>query len=100
MAPKGSGAGSPLSFQCWKCRRKKSRYDIEDEHGLWWAWNDKGRAHRVTLTGNSKNRPFARGTRHEATMLEYKCNDCGYQGWSSHGDIFVERDHQTETYGM
>jgi hypothetical protein len=88
MALKGSGSGSPMTFQCWNCRRCKSGYRFTEAG--YWVFNECGRVSDVILTGKSRSRPFARGVRHEATLLEYKCNDCGHRGWSSHGDLLAK----------
>lgn len=77
----GGGQGQPNQFQCSACRKRKPWHPDADEAGDY----QKGRLHRITLTGKSKaiwdGKASGRSTN---TRFEYKCNDCGHVGWTRH----------------
>jgi hypothetical protein len=73
-----AGAGKPSTFRCWRCRRRN-------------AIADRGRVHRVVLTGKTKVRKHATD-RHGRMNREYRCLDCGWQGWSTHIDLAHARE--------
>jgi len=89
---RSSGPGSPLSFRCWKCRRRQGR--LTEYSGWWWHQRDKGWASRVLLTGKTRPNPpkkhHARGARSSDLQREYVCQDCQHVGWSSHIDLAGE----------
>lgn len=74
----GYGTGSPISFQCSRCRMQNGRRRLFDLPKM-------GFADQVELTGRQrKGRP---GPRMSAISREYKCSVCGHVGWSRHVDL-------------
>lgn len=73
MGRKGSGTGAPICFRCAKC---KTRSTIRSAK----------RGMNVLRTG--KTRPAGcRGQRMLAVASQYRCLDCGHEGWSRHVDV-------------
>lgn len=74
MMSQSAGAGSPISFDCSKCR----------------AWTPRRNVSPLKMTGRTKPyRPpkhSALGVRSSLTSYEYECNDCKHVGWSNHKD--------------
>lgn len=71
--------GKPAVFRCAGCRRTTLRLPRP-----WPA----GSANRVVLTGRSKpNTSTRRGHSSNDVSLEYRCQDCGHVGWSTHRDL-------------
>ena len=84
-----SGAGSPVFFQCWGCRRRKGAGRPGDKR--WEDMGGRGTKLHVTLTGRTKphhaKKFSAMGARSGRLAREYFCQDCGHQGWSAHVDL-------------
>ncbi len=80
---RSAGPGSPLSFMCGRCRAIRSRWlnpALLSEGGK--------SVHLTGLTRPRRDRPGRiRGPRHTDTEREYRCQECGYRGWSSHVDL-------------
>ena len=72
---RSAGTGSPVWFRCGNDRRRQYHE----------------RQYAVTLTG--RTRPYrpttghAIGSRSMFTSYEYRCESCGYVGWSNHMDL-------------
>jgi len=82
---RGGGTGSPISFACAMCRRNRDHTADADP-----AWNKRGSADRVRLTGRerptrSRLKSYGRQT---DTSREYTCLDCGHTGWSTHIGLY------------
>lgn len=76
---RSAGPGSPLTFRCNRCRSTTHLRD-ESSRGL-----------DYVLTGLALPAPrskyHARGVRNGSMCYQYRCNDCGHTGWSSHNDV-------------
>ena len=93
MPGTNAGTGRPISFQCWKCRRKKGRLlegRVRDILG------HKGRANRVWLTGNKRDNGNGNaGCGNDIFDREYICDDCGHQGWSRHIELARKEERES-----
>ncbi len=78
---------TPANFRCAKCRRT---YGTREYFGERWS-DERGRLSRVELTGKTKadraDRSVHRGPRCDTTSRQYRCEDCGHVGWSTHVDL-------------
>ena len=74
-----------LSFRCARCA-KSSNNPMERGRVT------SGHGYVARLTGRTKpNKSRRRGTRASKLSREYKCEDCGHVGWSSHKDLELAR---------
>lgn len=77
---RSAGTGSPVWFRCGGARRN--------------SYHD--RQYRVILTGRTKPYRAPRGScigsRSVFTSYEYRCEACGYVGWSNHMDLARQAD--------
>lgn len=84
---RSSGAGSPLSFRCFRCR-------VFD--GAWGPKSRRGWRHRVRLTGKTRAHKAptgsALGARSTLVSRQYECLDCGHTGWSAHKDLEEKKE--------
>ncbi len=75
---------TPIHFRCAKCRR---RYGNREYFGERWS-EERGGRNRVTLTGKTKldrpGRSVHRSYRCDNVSRQYRCEDCGHVGWSTH----------------
>jgi len=95
MPGKNNGTGRPLSFQCWRCRRRKARSRIPFQRI---DLQERGRADRVWLTGAKKYIGVNCGCRNDEYTREYICEDCNHRGWSRHSDL-AQEERREDTYG-
>jgi len=79
---------------CWKCGKCNRKSDFVS--GFWVARHGK-----PTPTGRIEKKWLGtRGyNRHPATVVEYKCGECGHVGWSKLGqalrkfrEVFPEKE--------
>jgi len=75
-----SGAGRPIFFRCWRCRRRGPHFLDGRPEPI------RGTLRRVVLTGRAKTRAIS-DARHGNVLREYVCLDCNYIGWSAHDDL-------------
>jgi hypothetical protein len=65
-------------------------YGSREYFGERWS-EDRGRRSRVALTGKTKvdrgGRSVNRSSRSDWTSRQYRCEDCGHVGWSTHYDL-------------
>lgn len=81
MPGTNAGTGQPLSFRCWKCRRRDAR---RPEGPLFRG----GYCGDVVLTGRSKTIHDGRaGPRSSNLLVEYSCTYCQHTGWSRHVEL-------------
>ncbi len=72
---RGKGAGAPLYFRCWVCRREH-----RDAH-----WGNCGNVAGVVFTWKKRNNYApSRRPRMARESVEYRCRCCGFVGWSAH----------------
>ena len=92
-----SGAGSPNTFRCWKCRLNAGKFYGRPDMGA-------GRIDRVDLTGKTKQRSAnargALGLRSSWTSYQYECFDCGHVGFSNHRDLEYKAQREGVLPGM
>ena len=90
-----TGAGSPNTFRCWKCRRRAGQFYGRPDMGA-------GRFNRVDLTGKKRERsakaPGALGLRSSWIHYQYECFDCGHIGWSNHRDLAAKANREPHRF--
>jgi len=75
---RGKGAGAPIYFRCWYCRR----------HHTGRHWGNCGSVQGVSFTWRKRtyysNPGSARRSRTAPIQVQYRCGCCAWVGWSAH----------------